>query len=281
VTTTIVVTGLGFPESPRWHEDTLWFVDLFRGRVMRLDGSGEPELVPQIDDHVSGMGFPGGIPIVVSMRRRLLLSLEGDEQIVHADLSGAPASYLNDMVVDDRGWAFVGAIANVVDPDDGRGHDALVAVSPTGDWHVAATGVFRPNGLVISDDGTTLIQAATRRRELVAWTISPGGHLNGRRRWAATGRHTPDGICLDEEGAVWVAGLAERSFIRVLPGGRVTHEIGTGERWAVACALGGAQRRTLYMTTAIPGALPIQAHPDNHAGFIEMADVDIPGAGRP
>jgi sugar lactone lactonase YvrE len=280
--TTTVATGLGFPESPRWHDDALWFVDLFRGRVLRLGPSQDVELVAQIDDHVSGTGFlPGGTPIVVSMRRRLLLALRGDEPAVHADLSAAPASYLNDMVVDDCGWAFVGAIANVVDPDDGIGHDAIVAVAPTGEWHVAATGVFRPNGLVITADRTTLIQAATRRRELVSWTIAAGGRLDGRRRWAGTGRHTPDGLCLDAEGAVWVAGLAERSFIRVLPGGRVAQEIALGDRWAVACALGGRDRRTLFMATAIPGALPIQAHPDSHEGFIEVAEVDVPGAGWP
>ena len=75
--------------------------------------------------------------------------------------------------------------------------------------------------------------------------------------------------------------LAERSFIRVLPGGRVEQEIALGDRWAVACALGGPERRTLYMATAIQGALPIQAHPDGHEGFIEMTEVDVPGAGWP
>jgi sugar lactone lactonase YvrE len=280
--TTTIVTGLGFPESPRWHDDALWFVDVFRGRVMRTDGGGSAAIVAEIDDDVSGMGFlPDGAPLVVSMRRRQVLRLGPDGPSLHADLGALTAGYLNDMVVDGSGRAFVGAIANPVDPGDGVGHDALVTVAPAGEAEVAATGVFRPNGMVVTPDGRTLIQAATRRRELVAWSIGPEGGLTEPRRWAATGRHTPDGICLDEEGAVWVAGLAERSFIRVLPGGAVTQEIHLDGRWAIACALGGSSGRTLFMATAIPGRLPIQSHPGEPQGFIEATDVSVAGAGSP
>ena len=280
--TQTVVSGLGFPESPRWHAGALWFVDVFRGHVLRLENGGGLHRAAEIDDHVSGLGFlPDGAPLVVSMRKRRVLRLGDGRPAVHADLAAVAPGYLNDMVVDDRGRAIVGAIANVVDPGDGAGHDALVSVGPAGTVEVAATGVSRPNGMVITPDGRTLIQAATRRRELVAWTLSRDGGLADPRRWAATGRHTPDGICLDAEGAVWVAGLAKRSFIRVLPGGAVTQEIGTGERWAVACALGGDDGRTLFMATAIPGRLPIQAHPDEPDGFIEATEVAAPAAGWP
>lgn len=280
--TQTLVTGLGFPESPRWHAGALWFVDVFRGHVLRLENGGDPQRVAEVDDHVSGLGFlPEGAPLVVSMRKRRVLRLHGDRPEVHADLAALAPGYLNDMVVDDRGRAIVGAIAGVVDPGDGLGHDALISVSPEGAAEVAATRVSRPNGMVVTPDRRTLIQAATRRRELVAWTLSDDGGLRDPRRWAATGRHTPDGICLDAEGAVWVAGLAERSFIRVLPGGAVTHEICTGERWAVACALGGDDGRTLFMATAIPGRLPIQAHPGEPDGFVEATEVAVPGAGWP
>jgi sugar lactone lactonase YvrE len=276
--TTTIVTGLGFPESPRWHEDTLWFVDVFRGHVMR----GDAIVVAEIDDDVAGLGFlPDGAPLVVSMRRRRLLRLGDGSPAVHADLGGLAAGYLNDMVVDDTGRAFVGAIANVVDPGDGAAHDALIHVGPAGEASVAATGVFRPNGLVVTPDRTTLIQAATRQCELVAWSIAADGALGDRRRWAATGALTPDGICLDAEGAVWVAGLAECAFVRVLPGGAVAQRIDLGERWAIACALGGSAGRTLFMATAIPGRLPIQAHPHEPRGFIETAEVAVPGAGWP
>ena len=280
--TTTIVTGVGFPESPRWHEDALWFVDVFRGRVMRDDGSGAAAIVAEIDDDVSGMGFlPDGAPIVVSMRRRRLLRLGDGPPAVHADLGALAAGYLNDMVVDGTGRAFVGAIANVVDPGDGAGQDALIHVGPSGEARVAATGVFRPNGLVVTPDRGTLIQAATRQCELVAWSIAPDRALTDRRRWAATAGLTPDGICLDAEGAVWVAGLAERSFIRVLPGGSVAQRIDLDGRWAIACALGGSSGRTLFMATAIPGRLPIQAHPGEPRGFIETAEVAVPGAGWP
>ena len=275
--------GLGFPESPRWQDGRLWFVDVFRGRVLAAEPGGRAELIAQVDDDVSGLGFlPGGDPLVVSMRRRLILRLRpGAEPVVHADLGAATTGYLNDMVVDADGRAHVGMITHVRDPRDGRGHDAIAAIDPSGRWRIAATGLSRPNGMVVTADRGTLIQASTTRGELVAWSIGDDGTLADQRVWATTGAHRPDGICADAEGAIWVGGLSSGSFVRIEPGGRITDEIAVAPRWAVACALGGDDRRTLFLLTAAPGRLPIQAHPLEHAGFVASARVRMAGAGRP
>ena len=279
----LVTDGLGFPESPRWHDGRLWFVDLFRGRVLAAEPGRSAEVVAEVNDDVSGLGFlPDGSPLVVSMRRRRVLRIAASgDHAVHADLTGATAGYLNDMVVDGSGRAYVGAIAAVRDPADGRGHDALIAIDPSGRWEVAATGLFRPNGLAVMSDGSTLVQANTVRRDLVAWSIGPGGALDDPRVWATTGAHSPDGICTDAAGAIWAGGLASGSFVRLTAGGRITAEISVAPRWAIACVLGGADRLTLFMLTAEPGRLPIQAHPYDHIGFVESARVEVPGAGWP
>ncbi len=59
----------------------------------------------------------------------------------------------------------------------------------------------------------------------------------------------PDGICLDAEGAVWVASPVGGAVLRLLEGGEITHRIEV-EHKAFACMLGVPERRTLFICTA-------------------------------
>ncbi|WP_187369365.1 SMP-30/gluconolactonase/LRE family protein [Baekduia soli] len=275
--------GLVWPEAPRWHDGRLWFVDLFTGRVLTAAPGEVAQVVAQVDDDVSGLGFlPDGTPLVVSMRRRRVLRLErGGATALHADLSALAPGYLNDMVVGPTGRAYVDAIRSTQRPADGRPEDALLVVEPGGEARVAVAEAARPNGLVLDDDGTTLLQASTTGCELVAWSVDARGDLHAPRVWASTGEHTPDGICADAQGGVWVATLGSRCFLRVTEGGVVTDRIDVAPRWAVACVLGGEDRRTLFLLTAEPGELPVQAHPRTHRGHVLARRVTVPGAGRP
>jgi sugar lactone lactonase YvrE len=108
-------------------------------------------------------------------------------------------------------------------------------------------------------------------------TIGDDGMLSDPRLWAETGRPTPDGICLDADGAVWMAGLSKCQFARIQPGGQVDRVISTGRRWALACVLGGPRRQTLFMTTCAEAP---RQQPDVQ-GRVEMIAVDVPGAGWP
>jgi sugar lactone lactonase YvrE len=271
--TSVLLDGLVFPESPRWHEGRLWLSDLRVGRVIAVDLQGNSELVLEIDDRASGLGFlPGGAPIVVSMDNRLVLRIDNGRATVHADLSSLDADWLNDMVVDERGRAWVDVITHVAHPDDDTPIDRIVCIEPDGSWHVAAEKVLRPNGLVITEDGTTLIHSTTLWRRLTAWTIEADGRLTSPRLWADTKRWTPDGICYDADGAIWIGGLSKEHFVRVLPSGEFDRIVAVPGRWAIACMLGGPDGRTLFMATAEHEA---------GRGAIETLTVDVPGAGRP
>ena len=272
-------SGLCFPESPRWHHNRLWFVDIFRGEVLTYDGDAL-ERVARIDDDISGLGFmPDGTPLVVSMRKKQILKLASDgTTAVHADLAEVACSYLNDMLVDADGWAFVDAISRGEVSDQSAGSDQIIVVDPQGNWRVGAGQLRRPNGLLLCDQGRQLIHASTTDRNLIAWQLNEDREMFGQRKWAGTGEHTPDGICLDAEGASWVGGLASGSFLRILEGGEVTDEISVAPHWATACALGGPDLRTLFMTTAQPGRLPVQKYPLENQGFLESVEVAMPAA---
>jgi sugar lactone lactonase YvrE len=144
---------------------------------------------------------------------------------------------------------------------------------------IAAEELWFPNGAVITPDGQTLIIAESAARRLTAFTIAEGGELVDRRVWAELpGAAFPDGICLDEEGAVWIASPSTHELLRLAEGGEVYERIET-EQMAVAVMLGGADRRTLFVCTAE------STDPDDckarHTARLLAIEVDVAGAGQP
>ena len=131
--------------------------------------------------------------------------------------------------------------------------------------------------MVITPDGRTLIVAETFGYRLTAFDITYDGSLTSRRVWASLPEVASDGICLDAEGAIWVA-TCSNEVIRVREGGQIVDRVGVSAR-AFACMLGGAERRTLFIMAAESfNAEEVRA---KRSGRIETATVEIPGAGLP
>ena len=90
----------------------------------------------------------------------------------------------------------------------------------------------------LTPDGRTLIVAESYGQRLTAFDVAADGSLQRRRVWAQFGGRTgPDGICLDAEGAVWIASPVSREVLRVREGGEITDRIATTDQ-AIACAAG-------------------------------------------
>ncbi|MDI2124518.1 SMP-30/gluconolactonase/LRE family protein [Yinghuangia seranimata] len=285
---TTLVDGLCFAEGPRWHAGRLWFSDLVRHRVLAVDGLGAvEEVVPEHEDQLSGLGFlPDGDLLVVAMAGRRVLRRASDGTLsTHADLNAPELGrlHVNDMVVRADGFAYVGQMGYDYATHDTRPEPLpLLGVAPDGTVRAVAEDLHCANGMALSPDGTLLVVAESAAQRLTAFDVAADGSLSGRRVFAALGpRDHPDGICLDAEGAVWVACPVARRFVRVLPGGEVTDAIELGdERRAIACVLGGPERRTLFMVTA-----ETLGDPDTsralRAGRIETTEVAVAGAGTP
>ena len=127
----------------------------------------------------------------------------------------------------------------------------LARVDPDGSVHAAAGDLLFANGMALLADAATLVVAETFRGCLTAFDIGSDSELYIRRPWAQLpGGAVPDGICIDAEGAIWVASPTTGTVLRLAEGGRVLDTIDTG-RQAIACALGGADGQTLFVSTAV------------------------------
>jgi sugar lactone lactonase YvrE len=278
--TETLVNGLCFGEGPRWRNDRLYFSDMHDNTVYSVDTSGNLETIVQLeDDEPSGLGWlPDGRMLIVSMRNRKLLVLDGGGLTEFADLSGIATYHCNDMVTDLEGRSYVGNFGYDLHNNAEFQKAALILVHPDGTTEVAADDLSFPNGTVITPDGTTLIVGESFGARLTAFDINPDGSLANRREWAKMDGAVPDGICLDEAGGIWVASPVSNEALRVIEGGEVTDRVKI-ENQAYACMLGGPSGKTLFIMTSR------SSHPDEckteKSAAVEFVTVKHAGAGLP
>jgi sugar lactone lactonase YvrE len=282
-------TELDYPECPRWHDGSLWLSEMWSQAVVRFDAAGRRVVVHQFtDEQPGGLGWlPTGELVVVGMQSRILHRLTDDQSGsgVHADLSPVSPWTLNDMVIGKTGDAYVSQVGfDLADGTSRPGPSPLIRVDPGGAVSVAAEGLVVPNGMALSAGGETLVVAETFAGRLTAFTVDSDGSLGDRRVLAelppaAEHRYArPDGICLDEEGGVWVADWRGCQVLRLTADGTVTRRIPT-DTHALAVVLGGPDRRTLFICTS---SHMVRPGPDARpAGAVFTLEVDVPGAGEP
>ena len=271
--------GLRFPEGARWHDGRLWFSDMHTGEIFRVDPrSGEhPQVVAQIDDQPSGLGWlADGSLLISSMLRRLLLrdNLQGD-QSVYADLSGLTDAPINDMVIDSTGTAYVGGFGYDLYGDAPQRPGPIFAVTADAPPRVVADDMVFPNGSVILPGTRTLVVAETWAARLTSFEIDQDGSLGNKQVWAELpAGSTPDGLCVDLEGGIWVSCIVNARYLRVVAGGQVTDVIDVPGRAPADCVLGGADGRSLFLLTSNswqPTETTVRE------GRVEVVTVDVPG----
>ncbi|MCW5890759.1 MAG: SMP-30/gluconolactonase/LRE family protein [bacterium] len=276
---TVFADGFVFLEGPRWHAGKLWLSDMHDDRVLTLDAQGTVETVVEVPGRPSGLGWtPDDRLLVVSMVDRRLLRLDPGGLAPVADLGDIATYHCNDMVVDARGRAYVGNFGSNLEDGGLPDPAALALVLPDGTVRIAAADLRFPNGTVLTPDGRTLVVGESFGACLTAFDVADDGSLSRRREWARLDGAIPDGICLDAESAIWVASPISNEVVRVREGGAVTHRIPVGQM-AIACMLGGDDRRTLFVLTA--PTTNREACRTARAARVETVRVDVPGAGLP
>jgi sugar lactone lactonase YvrE len=276
----VLLSGLGIPESPRWHDGRLWFANWIDQQVVAVDPDGAAEVFSVPVQQLMGWSIdwlPDGRMLTTGDQLR---RYEADGSV-----TVLAAQKANELVVDARGNIYL----NGADFDFAGGEPFrpgfIKLVSPDGRLREVADDIQFPNGMVITPDNSTLVISESFARRLTAFDIDADGGLSNRRVFAEG--LGPDGICLDTEGAIWVS-TGDASVARVADGGKVLERVQIAENRApFALALGGVDRRTLFILTAewrADDSIANNLHrlttgPRN--GEILALRVDVPGTGRP
>jgi sugar lactone lactonase YvrE len=272
----VLLDGLAYVESPRWHDGRLWFAHWGTGEIVAVDMDGRREVV--------GSGPPGlGWSIDWLPDGRLLVTGEGltrlepdGSTVPHADLASLSGDW-NEIVVGADGNVYVNGGCEF-EPGEGDPPGVVALVRPDGSARQVAGAIAFPNGMAVTPDGSTLILAESFARRLTAFDITPDGGLANRRVWAELDGY-PDGICLDADGAVWCAAM-ERC-LRVAEGGEVLDVVEL-DRSPFACMLGGPDERTLFILAAEwRGVDEVDAALAARTGQVLTVEAPAPHAGRP
>jgi sugar lactone lactonase YvrE len=281
------VSGLYFGECPRWHDGRLWYSDFFDHAVFSVSSDGERRSEVDFEGEPAGLGWlPDGRLLINSRLDRTVYRREPDGTVLpHGSLEPWATWHANDMVVASNGQAYAGNFGFDLDalyagtlPGSAIRSTSVIRVDPDGSSAEAASDLAFPNGMVITEDGATLIVAESMGFRLSAFDRAPDGTLSNRREWAALDGIAPDGICLCADGSLWVANAMAAECVRVAEGGEVLERVATSMN-AFACMLGDEDRRTLYVVTA-PDSHAAKARLARH-GAIEKARTTVPGAGLP
>lgn len=264
-------------EGPFWDEDRgrLLLVDMLAGAVVEL---GE-DLEPVRHEY-------GGVAAVV--RRRvdggLVLAQEHGLQRLDDDLRpvGEPRTILSDPAIrmneggcDPQGRLYVGTMAY----DVAEGAGTLWRFDADGGVAAALEHVTISNGLQWSADGGTAFYNDTPTRRVSRYAFDGATGAFSDRTTVVDledGAGNPDGMAIDEEGGLWVALWDGAAVRRYEPDGTLTEVVELPCRNVTACAFGGSDRRTLYITTSRDGRPEGAIEPE--AGSVFAIETGVTGA---
>ncbi|MBH9551620.1 SMP-30/gluconolactonase/LRE family protein [Inhella gelatinilytica] len=274
-------------ESPLWHpqEQALYAVDIARRHILRWrDGATEPECWSVASEpSCLALRAQGGLVVA---RRDGLWSFDaatGRSECMQPPPFDPARQRYNDGKVDAVGRLWVGTI------DDARRPDAhLYRLNPGGAQAMAA-GITTSNGLAWSPDAQHLYWADTKAHAIyrLPYDLATGA-IGDRQVWAQfaardssqplkTYGGRPDGAAVDAEGAYWVAMFEGQRLLRLSPAGTVLAEIQLPVRCPTMPCFGGADLRTLYITTAREGRSAEELKSQPWAGALLMLRVTVPG----
>ena len=277
----LLMTGIAFGESPRWHDDRLWFADWSAEQLIAVDLSGRSEVVARVHSFPFCLDWlPSGELLIVSGAERRLLKLERDQAFsTYADLKPISDKGWNEIVIDGRANAYVNGGGFDLKAGEPFAPGVIALVTPDGVARQVADGIAFPNGMAVMPDNSTLVVAESYAARLTAFEIGADGALFNRRVWAELSGAAPDGICIDASGAVWYADVPNKRCVRVREGGEVLDQVEL-DRGCFSCALGGPVGSTLFIVAREWRGLDA-VEDELRTGQILIVEAPEPGAGWP
>jgi xylono-1,5-lactonase len=271
--------GAVLGEGVLWHAPSasVYFVDIKGQRIFRYAADGGQQRVWSAPRQV---GF-----IVPAERGGLLCGLQGSLQYFDG-ASGEftelcavepeqPANRINDGFVDGQGRLWFGTM----DDGESRPSGALYRVGADGVPAVADQGYIISNGPAASPDGRTLYHTDTLGKRTYAFDLAADGSLQGKRLFAAFGERPghPDGMAVDAAGNVWIALFGGSRIDCFSPRGELIDSVYFPCSNITKLAFGGADLRTVYVTSARKGLSREELQQQPLAGALFCFRSEVPG----
>lgn len=237
-------------------EHSLYYTDIERCLVFRLKlgGDGMPERETRFPQQARTGCFvfhrKGGF-VAAATDRLVWNRPDGAQEILLRQELPGPLRY-NDGKCDRYGNLWVGTMAIDQGWPGAKGGGSLYCVR-NGQVAAEYPGYTIPNGLDWNEDGSVLYHIDTSRRRVDAWTVTDQVGLSNRRTAVAIPEEegSPDGMCMDERGNLWIALWGGGKAICCDPAtGRRLEEVLVPEPYVSCCCFGGADGRDLFLTTA-------------------------------
>ena len=265
-------------EGPLWsmRERAVWLVDIKGHHVHRYDEATRTTRSWRAPEQAGFIVAASGGGFICGLQSGLY-QFEPDTgkfQLLTLVDSDRPRNRLNDAHVDAAGRLWFGTM----DDDEINPTGALYRFDATG-LRRCDDGYVITNGPATSPDGHTLYHIDTLKRVIYAFDLAADGSLSSRRvfaRVAETDGH-PDGPVVDAEGCVWVGLYGGWGVNRYSPSGELLSKLSLPVANCTKAAFGGADLRTLYITSAWKGLAAEQRRQQLLAGGLFAVRVDTPG----
>jgi sugar lactone lactonase YvrE len=266
-------------EGPRWDAAAgrLLWVDI-EGRALHCfhPASGEDRAI-QLGDRVGAAAPMESGGVLVALAERLaVVDLADDSVRTLVEIPHGEGMRLNDGACDPAGRFWVGSMAL----DETPGAAALYRYSSDGGLDRVLENVTLSNGLGWSPDGRTMyyVDSPTYRVDVFDFDLAAGA-ISGRRPLIAIepGAGTPDGLAVDDEGAIWVALWGGGAVRRYSPDGELDRVHAVPADKVTACCFGGDDGRSLFITTASVDLSEEERHRQPLAGSVFVTEVDVSG----
>ncbi len=275
-------------ESPFWHpeEAALYWCDIPGKAIHRYHpGSRAHQSWPQDSEPGCAAPLMGG-DLLVAMRDGLFRfsPSTGQRELLAPPPYDPAQERFNDGKADPQGRLWVGTI---FEPRSSAA--AGLYRWAQGQLQRMAGEVTVSNGLAFSPDGGTLYWTDTPQHRVMAYDFDGAqGTLSQPRVFKqfavktpnqdlATYGGRPDGAAVDSEGAYWCAMFEGQRLVRLAPDGRLLQELMLPVRCPTMPCFGGADLRTLYVTTSREKRPAAELAAQPWAGCVLHTRVDVPG----
>jgi sugar lactone lactonase YvrE len=272
-------------ESCRWDEvrQELYWVDVDAGRFFRASAHGKNvEVLRRYD-------LGGYVSAIAPMEDRrdgwlvardqslFSLSESGDlVELVSPEERSAGEVRTNDGAADPWGSFWIGSMAF----DEGHGRGSLYSYHESVGLTTVLSGVTISNGIGWSLDRRSMYYVDSGPGTIFTFDVDDVGQVANQRVFAqldVAKEGTPDGLCVDAEGAIWVALWGGFEVRRYAASGEVIGQVALSTAQPSCCAIGGANATTLYITTARENMSQVLLEEQPDAGRLFCVDVGVRG----